>query len=301
MSRGWEKLQTPVHCSAGHVESLRQSLPQRHSDCAGQNSCQPSAQSVYCEHAQTKLRECEPWKRSHREGEIGSRRPPRRSRVSLPVHSGDRDGLGVVARFLGRTRPGVPHRRLLVARYADDVVLLAMSIAALQTMLLEVEQAFAAVGLTLNLGKTNFTSTLACEGSTLELSGHVVKWSPRLTFLGTVITLCGNDDEALRARMTRALRASQNWSPLLTNKKIAVAARVAAFLTSVMSSFCWQAQNWTPTKKQFNYIGSWFARLGIHDQSQKMPRGTHGFVVETSPQRRQEILDKTPRRRNQHG
>ena len=137
-----------------------------------------------------------------------------------------------------------------------------MSIAALQTMLLEVEQVFAAVGLTLNLGETTFTSTLACEGKTLELSGHVVKWSPRLTFLGTVITLCGNDDEAIRARMTRALRAFQNWSPLLTNKAIPVVARVAAFLTSVLSSFCWQAQNWTPTKKQYNYIGSWFARLG---------------------------------------
>ena len=67
--------------------------------------------------------------------------------------------------------------------YADDVVLLAMSTADLQTTLLEVEQVFAAVGLTLNLCKTNFTSTLACEGKTFELSGHVVKWSPRLTFL----------------------------------------------------------------------------------------------------------------------
>ena len=75
--------------------------------------------------------------------------------------------------------------------YADDVVLLAMSIAALQTKLLEVEKVFSAVGLTLNLGKTNFRSTPACEGKTLELSGHVVKWSPRLSFLGTVITLCG--------------------------------------------------------------------------------------------------------------
>ena len=177
-----------------------------------------------------------------------------------------------------------------------------MSIAALQTMLLEVEQAFAAVGLTLNLGKTNFTSTLACEGSTLELSGHVVKWSPQLTFLGTVITLWGNDDEAIRAGMTRAQRAFQNWSPLLTNKTIAVAARVAAFVTSVMSSFCWQAQNGTPHKEAIQLhwqlvCASWL----IHDQSQKMPRGTHGFVVETSPQRRQEILDKTPRRCNQHG
>ena len=85
--------------------------------------------------------------------------------------------------------------------YADDVVLLAMSTAALHIMLPEVEDAFAAVGLAVNLDKTNFTSTLACEGKSLELSGHVVKWPPRLTFLGTVITLCGNDDEAIRARV----------------------------------------------------------------------------------------------------
>ena len=67
---------------------------------------------------------------------------------------------------------------------ADDVVLLAMSVNDLQTMLLEVETAFSAVGLTLNLGKTNFTSTVVCEGKTFELSGHTVKWSLRLTFPG---------------------------------------------------------------------------------------------------------------------
>ena len=91
--------------------------------------------------------------------------------------------------------------------YADDVVLLAKSIAALQTMRLEVEQVFATVGLTL---KQISRVLLRARGKTLELSGHVVKWYPRLTFLGTVITLCGNDDEAIRARMTRALRTFQN-------------------------------------------------------------------------------------------
>ena len=40
--------------------------------------------------------------------------------------------------------------------YADDVVLLAMSVTDLQTMLLEVETAFSAVGLTLKLGKDKF-------------------------------------------------------------------------------------------------------------------------------------------------
>ena len=111
-----------------------------------------------------------------------------------------------------------------------DVVLLAIGTTAWQTMLLEVDEAFAAVGLTLNLGKTNFTSIAACEGQPLELSGHVVKWSPRLTFLGTVVTPCGDDDETIRARMKRALRSFQIWSPMLTNKALLVAARVAAFV-----------------------------------------------------------------------
>ena len=57
----------------------------------------------------------------------------------------------------------------LIWCFLPDVVLLAMSITDLQIMLLEVEKAFTAVGLTLNLGKTNITSTLACEGKTLEL------------------------------------------------------------------------------------------------------------------------------------
>ena len=48
--------------------------------------------------------------------------------------------------------------------HADDVVLLAMSMAALQIMHLEVEEAFAAVGLAWFLGKTNSTITVTCEG-----------------------------------------------------------------------------------------------------------------------------------------
>ena len=127
-------------------------------------------------------------------------------------------------------------------------------------MLFEVQEAFAAFGLTLNLGKTNFTNTAACEGESLELSGHVVKWSPRL--MGTVITLCGNDDEAIRARMQRALRSFEVWSPMLTNTVLLVAARVAASVASVLSSYCWQAQNWTPTKKRYSFMSSWFARFG---------------------------------------
>ena len=76
----------------------------------------------------------------------------------------------------------------------------------------------------------------------------MVKWSPRLTFLGTVITQRGNDYETIRARLKRVMRAFQILSPMLTNKALPVAARVSAFIASVLSSFCSQAQNGTPTK-----------------------------------------------------
>ena len=85
--------------------------------------------------------------------------------------------------------------------------------------------------------------------------------------------------------MTRALRAFQNWSPLLTNKAVPVAARVAAFLTSVLSSFCCQAQNWTPTKKQYSYIGSWFARLRSAMEGAQRSPWTRGGDVYTDGKR----------------
>ena len=128
---------------------------------------------------------------------------------------------------------------------ADDVVLLAMSITALQTMLLEVEEAFAAVGLGLNLGKTNFTSTVACERESPKLPGHAIKWSPRLTFLGTVITPCGNGDEAIRAIFSRVVTDAHEQSapqPCLHS--------VGRHRTGHQP------------KKQYSYINSWFARLG---------------------------------------
>ena len=115
-------------------------------------------------------------------------------------------------------------------------------------MLREVEELSRLLIWLFNLGKTNFSSTVACEAGPIDLSGHVVNWYSRFTFLGTVITLCGNDNEAIRGRIKRVLPSCLVWSPLFTNKALFVAARMAALVASVLSSFCWQAQNWTATK-----------------------------------------------------
>ena len=161
---------------------------------------------------------------------------------------------------------------------------------------------FAAVGLTLNLGKTNFTSTPACEGKTLELSGHVVKWSPRLAFLGTVITLCGNDDEAIRARMTRALRAFQNLVTVAHKQSNTCGSTCGCIshLSPVVILLAGSELDTHQETIQLHWQLVCSSRLS-HDQSSKVLRGANGLLVETSTQRRKEILDKTPCRCVQRG
>ena len=171
-----------MHCTAGHVECVRQGLPQRHPGSAGQTSSWMTAQSVCSKHAQTERRLPESGKHPHRESAPGPRRPARLPESPFLFILVTEMALASLhdtwaKRGLGYLNDGL---WLPDVSFADDVVLLATSTTTLQTMLLEVEEAFSAVGLTLNLGKTNFTSTLACEGKTLELSGHVVKWSPTL-------------------------------------------------------------------------------------------------------------------------
>ena len=80
--------------------------------------------------------------------------------------------------------------------------------------------------------------------------------------LGASINLSGNDESAIRARMRRATSAFHEWEPILTNKYLPVEGRAAAYKASVIASFCWQAQNWTPTAHQYAYIKSWASRHG---------------------------------------
>ena len=161
----------------------------------------------------------------------------------------ERRGRGGGGRGRGRGR-GEKHK--------GDVVLLARSTADMHIILLSVEKARASFGLSLNLGKTNLTRIVACEGEisfSLRTRGQVVS-TPHFPVNSCL------DDEAIRSRIKRAVRSFQVWSPMLTNKAFPVAARVAAFVASVRAFFCWQAQNWTPTKKQYNYMSSWASRLG---------------------------------------
>ena len=163
------------------------------------------------------------------------------------------------ARGFGYNIDGV---RLPIVVYADDVLVLAQNEEDLQIMLAEVTAAFGQVGLEINLSKTHYSSSVENGGRSISVVGQHVVWTPEIIFLGSAITLTGNDEAAIRARMQKATQTFREWAPVLTNSRLPVEARAEAYKTSVMASFCWQAQNWTPTVKQYKFMSSWASRQG---------------------------------------
>ena len=149
-----------------------------------------------------------------------------------------------------------------VVAYADDILILAHSEQQLQEMLTDVVEAFEKVGLSINLGKTHFSSTVENKDATLTIGPVVVKWTKDFELLGSMITLAGNDASAIKHRMMKATKTYNEWKPILENKRLPSEARMNAYKVSVLSSLAWCSQTWTPTEKQFDKMRSWNSRHG---------------------------------------
>ena len=139
-----------------------------------------------------------------------------------------------------------------IVAYADDILILAQSEEQLQEMLSDVTVAFEKVGLSINIGKTHFSSTMDNKDATVKLGSVVVRWSKDFEFLGSMITLAGNDESAIKHRMMKATKTYNEWKPILENKRLPFEARMNAYKVSVLSSLAWCSQTWTPTEKHFD-------------------------------------------------
>ena len=138
-------------------------------------------------------------------------------------------------RRLGYTFDGV---WLPAIAYADDVVLLANSEEELALMLAEVAEAFGTVGLSLNMSKTNYTSSLPGQDSFITVNEKKIMWKKDLTFLGSCITLSGNDQAAMRDRKVKATLVFDTWAPVLANQKWSAGMRAEVFKSSAIPCFC---------------------------------------------------------------
>ena len=148
--------------------------------------------------------------------------------------------------------------------YADDVVLVAASVAAAETMVSEVIAKLKEVGLSVGAQKTHWTSHPKMPDESIVVDGTAVLWEEVLEFVGSKVCLDGSARYAIAHRRLRLdIVKSTVWQALL-----------------------WSSSVWTTIKAPRDKIASWSARIVANVVGVKKPPLMDGPVVETVAQNR---------------
>ena len=139
--------------------------------------------------------------------------------------------------------------------YADDIIIVGKTVQEVEAMLADCILAFAAAGLEVGLEKTHWISTLRSPGQVLKADGHELVWEQTLTFVGTIIELCGGDGPALQHRLVQATKTLMSWKALIYSKWLPLASRLRAFRTAVGASALWLHQLGTYPQMPFGGYG----------------------------------------------
>ena len=145
--------------------------------------------------------------------------------------------------------------------YADDIILIARSAAALARMCNDLITEFKLVGLGVGAEKTHWTSTPPQPGAALLIDGCSVKWEPSLVYVGTVIDMTGSAGPALAYRMAAGARKLEQWRDILLAKWLPLRRRAALAERVVWSAVLWCAQTWHTTAAQRSKLDSWGGRV----------------------------------------
>ena len=99
--------------------------------------------------------------------------------------------------------------------YADDVVLVAASVAAAEVMVAEMIAKLKEVGLTVGAQKTHWTSFPKMTDKNIMVDGLAVLWEEVLEFVGSKVCLDGNVRYAIAHRTAQANKCLTNGRPVL--------------------------------------------------------------------------------------
>ena len=102
--------------------------------------------------------------------------------------------------------------------YADDVVLIAVSVSAAETMLSEVIEKLGEVGLSAQ--KTHWTSFPKMMDKNITVDGSAVVWEEVLEFVGSMVCLDGNARHAIAHRTAQANKCRAKWKLVLNYPRL---------------------------------------------------------------------------------
>ena len=169
--------------------------------------------------------------------------------------------------------------------YADDVVLIAVSVSAAETMVSEVIEKLKEVGLTVGAQRTHWTSPSAMVDKSIMVDGSAVGWEEVLEFVGSKVCLDWNARHANAHRTGQANKCRAKWKLVLDSPWLPRLLRLNIMKTTMWQAFLWSSSVWTTVKAQRDKIASWSARMVANVVGVKtLPVNGDGTVVETLAQ-----------------
>ncbi len=138
--------------------------------------------------------------------------------------------------------------------FADDTTLIAKSKAALQGMIRDIRTALGDVGLNMNPDKCSIqTSSNRSRAEFLVVEGQqfkVVRNNVGFKVLGAIVTLNGNSDAELKARIAAGWAKFHQLRPLLCKKGADINNILRLFDSTVSNTVLWCCGSWALTVKQ---------------------------------------------------
>ena len=157
--------------------------------------------------------------------------------------------------------------------YADDVVLIAVSVSAAETMVSEVIEKLIEVGLTVGAQKTHWTSFPNMMDKNITVDGSAVVWEDVLEFVGSMVCLGGNARHVISHRTAQANKCRAKWKIVLSSPWHPRLLRLNIVKTTMWQAFLWSSSVWTTVKAQRDKIASWSARMVANVIRVKRPPG----------------------------
>ena len=179
-----------------------------------------------------------------------------------------------MSRGLPQGAPESPVTSQAAICYADDVVLIAVSMSAAETMVSEVIGRLKEVGLTVGAQKTHWTSFPKMMDKHITVDGSAVVWEEVLEFVGSMVCLDRNARHAIAHRTAQATKCRAKWKLVLSSPWLSRLVRLNIVKTTMWQAFLWSSSVWTTIKSQRDKIASWSARMVANVIGVKRPPGT---------------------------
>ena len=134
--------------------------------------------------------------------------------------------------------------------YADDVVLVAVSVTAAEVMAAGDRKKLKEVGLTVGAQKTHWTSCPKMVDKSIMVDGLAVLWQEVLEFVGSMVCLDGNARHAIAHSSAQANKCLAKWRPVLKSSWLPRMWRLNIVKTTMWQAFLWISSVWTAVKGQ---------------------------------------------------